>query len=127
MSDEDMTSANDVGGSNGPGPEADVNAQQVEELGPEMSGVWEVETRGSTHIWDLDVGTYQRLPGPRGRPMSGDGVPQRITWVGHWPRVGDRSYVVYDDADIPQLLEHWRYSGTILSIRQAQIPASPDW
>jgi hypothetical protein len=39
-----------------------IGADEVADLGPDMSGRWEVTTRTSRHIWDLDRGTYGRHP-----------------------------------------------------------------
>ncbi|TQL60076.1 hypothetical protein FB474_1453 [Oryzihumus leptocrescens] len=87
----------------------------MDELGPGMSGRWVVHTRGSTHVWDMDARTYARHPRTPAAAMPHDGVDHPIRSVGAWPRVGAHSYVVFDD---PQhsALEHWRQSGTILSI-----------
>jgi hypothetical protein len=50
--------------------------------------------------------------------MPHDGTDHAIIRVGAWPRVGGHSYVVFDDPDNPGL-EHWRSSGTILTITRA--------
>jgi hypothetical protein len=95
----------------------------VAALSADLSGVWEVCTRTSTHIWDLDQHTYTRLPGAGGAAMPGDGTPHRITQVQAWPEVGTYSYVVFDDPQLPDLIEQWRQSGTCLSIRRVAPPA----
>jgi len=91
--------------------------ETVEELTPEMRGVWRVTTRGSEHIWDLNRGRYTRLPGPGSGsgPMLGDGDSNRITQVVRWPRVGDRSHVAFewDDAS-----DQWRISSPISKIER---------
>jgi hypothetical protein len=92
-----------------------------------MTGVWEVRTHSSVHIWDLELFTYTRAPGPTGARMDWDGVPHRITRVEAWPAVvGTASLVFYDDPVTPDLLEQWRRSATILSIRRSRPPALPN-
>ena len=68
-------------------------------------------------MWDLDAMTYERRPGPRATPFDHDWSPQAISRVTVWPAVGGRSFVWFDDAETPELLEHYRVSSTITDIR----------
>lgn len=93
-----------------------IGAGEVTDLGPDMSGRWEVTTRTSRHIWDLDLRTYGRHPlHPASRSMPYDGMDLPITAVHAWPRLGHHSFVLFDDPAKPAV-EHWRRSGTILRI-----------
>ncbi len=90
----------------------------VDELDETMSGRWLVVTQGSQHEWDLDAMTYMRTPGAASKsgPFEMDGQRMKITRVDHWPKVGSVSLVWYDDPEIPDSLEHFRQSSTIVSI-----------
>lgn len=82
------------------------------------AGCWLVRTRGSAHVWDLDVGRYVRMPGPTAAPMLFDHEAVALARVEWWPTVGGRSFLWYDDpapARAP-VLEHYRISSTIASI-----------
>lgn len=93
--------------------------ETVDELTPDTRGVWRVTTCGSTHIWDLDGMRYTRCPGPHtgGGAMAGDGEPQRIVQVVTWPRVGERSHVVFDGGPVS---DQWRISSTIAAIERVR-------
>ena len=100
-------------------------AGEVTDLGPDMSGRWEVTTRTSRHIWDLDRGTYARHPlHPARSAMPHDGMDLPVTAVHAWPRVGHHSLVLFDDPHKPAV-EHWRRSGTILRI--ARLNTDDGW
>lgn len=88
-----------------------------------MSGVWNVETCGSRHIWDLDNMTYTRRPGASSgsEAMLFDGNAMPITRVQAWPKVGESFFVWFDDPDDPDLLEHYRTSSTVRRI----LPVEP--
>lgn len=90
-------------------------AEQVEELRPEMGGRWEVRTRSSSHIWDLDAMTYTRLPGEDSSLMPYDEEEMPLTRVDVWPAVGHRTLLFFDDPDDPTM-EHWRICSRIRSI-----------
>lgn len=94
--------------------------ETVDALTPEMGGRWLVTTQGSTHEWDLDAMTYMRIPGPASRAggFSYDEVRHHIARVGAWPSVGCVSLVFFDDPDIPEFVEQWRQSSTIVSIER---------
>ncbi|HYB39743.1 MAG TPA: hypothetical protein VEF72_31185 [Mycobacterium sp.] len=100
--------------------------QTVDELRAEMGGRWLVRSRGSSHIWDLDQGTYERRPGAAS--LSGafdyDGVPHSITRVEQWPKVGSKSLVWFDDPRRPLDVEQFRRSSTIVRIER--YPTDPD-
>ena len=81
-----------------------------------MTGRWLVRTRSSEHIFDLDAGTYCRVPGDTAKQFAYDGQAQRITRVVQWPAVGHRSFIWYDDPECPDALEQYRISSTIRSI-----------
>lgn len=91
--------------------------ETIDQLTPEMRGVWRVATRGSEHIWDLNHGRYTRLPGPASGSgaMLGDGESHRIAQVVEWPRVGDRSHVVFE---IDGTADQWRISSNISKIER---------
>ena len=109
--------SSDVGSAGSHG--AQTPAERVDALRPGMAGRWEVHTRGSRHVWDLDAHTYARHPRNPQSGMPHDGTGHAITGVAAWPRVGGHSYVLFDDQDNPGL-EHWRRSGTILTITRAR-------
>lgn len=92
-------------------------SEEVDELTEGMGGKWLVTTQGSSHEWDLDNMTYKRIPGPESRAgaMSQDGDVMRITRVDRYPKVGNVSFVWYDDPS-DFVIEHWRQSSTIVSI-----------
>ena len=100
------------------------SAEQVEVLQPEMGGRWEVQTRSSTHIWDLDHMTYTRLPGTDSAAMPFDGQEVPLSRVDAWPAVGHRTLLFFDDPQNP-LREHWRICSRIRSItRLPEMPSS---
>lgn len=90
----------------------DENTDTVTELTPHMTGRWLVTTSGSRHVWDMDNGTYTRMPGEgRGR-FTGDGAALSIYAVRVYPRVGASFYVELDDPADP-LQVQWRLSSTV--------------
>ena len=91
----------------------------VDSLGPQDRGRWLVTTRGSRHLWDLDAGTYQRIPGEGRSAFPHDSAVVRITHVERWPKVGSTSLVWFDDPERPWETEHWRQCSTIESIEPA--------
>ena len=102
-------------------------SETVERLGPEMTGRWKVFTRRAAHIWDLNEGTYTRLPGPQSQAFDGDGVAARIYTVRAWPEVGSRFWVYVDDAH-DSTMTQWRISSTIRSIElEDRVPDEPVW
>ena len=90
----------------------------VHQLGPDSTGRWLVTTQRSTHVWDLDAGTYMRQPGDGSERFGLEGQPMKITRVERWPAVGDRSIVWFDDPEFPNVMEHYRVSSAIRSIEQ---------
>lgn len=88
----------------------------IEELTPEMTGRWLVTTQsGTQHIWDLDAMTYQRIHAGT-NAFEYDGEILNITRVEWWPKIGQRSYLFFDDLRDPIFLEQWRISSTIQKI-----------
>jgi hypothetical protein len=105
------------------GPDA---VRGVDALHPGMIGRWLVTTKRSRHIWDLDAGTYQRLPGADSQQFAHDGDPHRITRVEQWPVVGSASFIWFDDPEHPAVLEQYRISSPVRSItRLADLPMAP--
>jgi len=98
--------------------------RDVTALAASMGGRWLVTTQGSQHIWDLDAGTYRRLPGPSSKSFAHDRHTHRITHIEQYPQVGSRSLVWFDDPTDPGL-EHWRISSTIQSITRLDPGDSP--
>lgn len=89
------------------------------ELTPLDTGCWLVTTVGSQHLWDLDAGTYERLPGEGRASFAHDARVVAISRVQQWPAVGSQSVVWFDDPD-DALIEQWRVSSTIASIQQVR-------
>lgn len=89
-------------------------------LTPSDTGRWTITTkRGTQHLLDLDAHTYTRLPVPGSKLMDHDQQPMPLTRVERWPAVGVTFFLWTDDPDHPELLEHWRQSGTIVAIERA--------
>jgi len=95
-----------------------IGSPVVTEIREGLGGRWLVRSGGSRHVWDLDAGTYMRMPGSASPSFEYDGVPHRITTVEWWPRLGQRSYVWFDDPDGPAGHGHYRVSSTIQSIER---------
>lgn len=89
----------------------------VDALQPGMRGRWLISTVRSRHVWDLDAGTYQRMPGEGGKTFDFDGRPVVIGRVGRWPEVGRSFLIFFDDPDRPWM-EQWRLSSPVQSIRR---------
>lgn len=89
---------------------------EVLALTPQHRGRWRVTSRGSSHVFDLVVGTYQRTAGPGRQQFPHDERPMTLTRVERWPTVGEVFFIWLDDPDQPDDLEHWRQSSTIRSI-----------
>ncbi|WP_406832818.1 hypothetical protein ABEG17_08350 [Pedococcus sp. KACC 23699] len=96
------------------GPNANATVYRLD-LSPRVGGRWLVRTKETEHVWDLDAGTYTRLPGPTSSSMAYDGVPVQFTRVQMWPQVGQRSLVFFDDLS-HAFVEQWRVSSRIRSI-----------
>lgn len=91
----------------------------VDALTPKMTGRWRVSTQHSEHVWDLDHGTYMRMPSEASNLYSrDDNVVVRIAEVKEWPRVGCCSELVYDDLEMPDTFSQWRRSSRIVSIER---------
>ena len=95
-----------------------IGSPVVTEIREGLGGRWLVRSGGSRHVWDLDAGTYMRVPGSASPSFEYDGVPHRITTVEWWPRLGQRSFVWFDDPDGPGGRGHYRVSSTIQSIER---------
>lgn len=92
----------------------------TDELTAEMTGLWRVTTQGSVHLWDLDLGTYERRPfrAPVDASMllfpNWEPVPWRQ--VERWPRVGE-SFLV----SLPSLIGFdWHRSSEIRTIEEVE-------
>ena len=82
-----------------------------------MSGRWRVVTKRSVHVWDLDQGTYVRLPGASSSVFNWDGVEAPILAVRVWPAVGEQFFVfLQDPGDLH--MEQWRISSAVRRIEQ---------
>lgn len=102
--------------------------KEVLELSDYFDGVWVVETRGSSHIWDLDNMTYTCGPGSSSR-VGGtkfDGNAMPITRVQAWPKVGESFLVWFDDPEDPDLLEHYQTSSAVRRILPVKAVAPTD-
>ena len=99
-------------------------AAAVEELTPDMRGVWLVKTVGSQHVWNLDAATYTRLPGEGRAQWDADGRACPILTVGSWPRVGSRFYLHF----LGPLGVEWRYSSTVqhIELLETQLEGDDD-
>lgn len=95
----------------------------VDQLTADDTGQWLVTTLGSRHVWDLDAGTYQRIPGATRASFDWDKAVVRLTRVERWPAVGSTSFIWFDDPALPDLVEQWRQSSTIVSIEAINRPA----
>ena len=73
-----------------------------QELTGTEGGVWQIHTRDSIHIFDLDVWTVERKPGPNTWADSSDG-PRRLRTIescrvggrGHWTMKSDDYLIDY--------------------------------
>lgn len=88
----------------------------VEELTIDDRGRWEVQTVGSTHIFDLDRRTYVRHRRSSRRGFEHDGREMHVTGWERWPKVGGSFLIWLDDPDVADLLEYWRQSSQVVSI-----------
>jgi hypothetical protein len=81
-----------------------------------------VTTQGSTHLWDMDAGTYTRFPGEHS--LAGgfdyDREPQPITRVDRYPVVGSYFLVWFDDPADPEHVEQFRRSSGIERIERVR-------
>lgn len=92
----------------------DLVGRHCQQLTPQMTGVWVVETRGSKHTWDLDNMTYTRAGASSGADaMLFDGNAMPITQVEAWPKVGEPFGVWFADPDDPNHGEHYRPAPTV--------------
>lgn len=102
--------------------------EQVLVLTALSTGRWLIETN-SQHVFDLDQGTYQRLPRPGRGSFAHDNAVVRLTRVDRWPEVGNGFFIWFDDPERPQTTEHWRQSSLIHSItrvaEQPEVDALP--
>ena len=94
----------------------DENTDTITELTTTSTGRWLVTTRGSRHIWDMDAGTYTRMPGKGRSSFTGDGAVLTIYAVRIYPKVGASFYVELDDPNDPYGTVQWRLSSTVVSI-----------
>jgi len=75
--------------------------QTADRLGPDGTGRWLVTTGGRQHLWDLDAGTYRRLPGPGRGSFDYDGKLLTLTRIERWPAVGKTFFIWFDDPSAP--------------------------
>lgn len=97
-------------------PEETSRPRVAESLDPTSTGRWRIRAQGTTHVLDLDAGTYERRPRPTSRRFEHDDTVVTLTRVEVWPHVGGRMMVWFDDPCAPELLEHWRVCSRIQSI-----------
>jgi hypothetical protein len=88
----------------------------VQELTPQHRGRYLVTSQGSSHVFDLDAGTYERRPGQGRQAFAHDVRTLALTRVDEWPSVGGMFLIWFDDPDRPDELGHWRQSSIIRSI-----------
>ena len=77
-------------------------SETVTELTGTEGGVWQVHTRDSTHILDLDAWSVERHPGPSTWADPSDG-PRRLRTIescrvgerGHWTMKSDDYFIDY--------------------------------
>ena len=89
----------------------------VTELTGTEGGVWQVRTRDSVHIFDLDVWTVERKPGPNTWADPSDG-PRRLRTIkacrvgerGHWTMNSDDFFIDY----------YFHYSSVIQRIHRVE-------
>lgn len=95
--------------------ESDSGAEGVQRLSPDMSGRWRVFTKRTVHVWDLDRGTYVRLPGAGSSAFDWDGVEAPILTVRVWPALGEPFFLFFRD---PRnlVMEQWRISSPVRRI-----------
>lgn len=98
--------------------QSDDSREHVSVIGPEDTGRWLVETRGTQHVWDLGRMEYTRLPrpDPEFRAMKFHSQPMRITRAVQWPKVGMQSWIWSDAPELPRDIEHYRMSSEVRSI-----------
>jgi hypothetical protein len=101
--------------------EPNPHADSVDDLSHADTGRWLVTTHGSRHLWNLDEGTYCRLPGDGRAAFALDGIPVKLNRVEAWPAVGQCFLIRFDDIENPSL-EHWRLSSTVRSIERLPDP-----
>lgn len=68
----------------------------VEELTPDMTGRWIVQTQGTLHVFDLDARTYERRQHDGLNPMRGDRTVRSLPRdsIIDWPKVGSLFRIV---------------------------------
>lgn len=89
-------------------------------------GVWEITTRRTRHIIDLDKMRYMRIHDEEnGNPFPYDGSWCPLSRIEIRPRVGERFLLWIDDPDSPNLAEHWRISSAVRSIRRMSEASAP--
>lgn len=96
----------------------------VAELTGVEGGVWQVFTAGSVHVFDLDVGTVIRIPGPTSAPNVNDQVrPIRSIEA---CRVGERGrWTMHPEESELDLDYYWMVTSTIARISRF-VPAASD-
>ncbi|TFC18608.1 hypothetical protein E3O19_04365 [Cryobacterium algoritolerans] len=103
-------------------PDHNKDAQCVEELRLDSTGVWRITTVGSTHVLDLVDGTATRIPGPEAAISVNDCCRPlrtldrcRVGERGRWTMQSDDWSVDY----------YWQVTSTILRIQEV-IPGGGD-
>lgn len=102
--------------------------REVSELARGSVGRWPVRCDDATHVWDLDRGTYLRLPDPDAntrrrdtdlprRPFAHDGIEIRIVRVAAWPTVGETAWV-WREHPWHATVDCFRRSRKVLSIAE---------
>lgn len=95
----------------------------VTELTGVEGGVWLVVTAGSVHVFDLDVGTVLRIPGPTSAPNINDQT-RPLRSIGAC-RVGERGRWTMHPEEPSDVDYYWMITSTIARISQ-HVPAASD-
>lgn len=96
----------------------------VTELTGVEGGVWQVFTAGSVHVFDLDVGTVIRIPGPTSAPNINDQT-RPIRSIGAC-RVGERGRWTMHPDEPSDVDYYWMVTSTIARISPYMPEASGD-
>ena len=96
---------------------------EVRELTGGESGCWVVTTEHSEHMFDLDAGTVERVPGPDAVPFSSD-RPRPLRTIEQC-QVGKRGYwTVFSDDFMVEF--KWHLSTEVLRIVRVPGTGSAD-
>jgi len=95
-----------------------------EDVSPEVSslvgsegGLWIVETRDSVHLFDLDEGTVERVPGPHAGATVND-VPRPIRTIDRCEVGASGRWTMHSDNDLIDY--YWAHTSAIARIRRSE-------